>query len=738
MNISYKVYFSKVSLFFCLILLLSQIGVLPGRASSLAATYYVAPPPVGGNTADCGTMDKPCATIQFVVNKALSGDTILVAAGVYSTPPDNPDPVCFAAAAASKKSIFCIVNKHLTIRGGYSTSNWSVSDPLANPTIIDGQDLYRGVTLLGSSNTTSMASLTLENFVIRNGYALGASIGVDYALTGAGGGMYIDKATFSLRNITFSNSRAQGGTTTQSFGGKGVGGGLWISDMPAGATGTMENLTFTDNVARGGIGRDRGGLALGGGFFIWRGRVNATDLTVRDNLAQAGHTTGIGRDLSSMPAEAAGGGFSIHEGSAEFSQILVRDNSAIGGNGTVYSGGGYGGGIELESDTYLRITDSVVRNNHAIGGNAQNGAMAGGGGFLWDRTTIIIDRVQVIGNTVKGGTGTTKRGSAVGGGIHAFRSSGTATISILNSIIANNLVELGDGTGPYTVGAGGGMLIQSYPAVIEHTTISGNRLSPELVYGAALAIKTLGDIIPIPPPSNVTLNYSLITEHVNSNPVETQSTLHAWSGSVFNLYRGLFAGNTLDTNIEGSPYSDGGPGIFNGIATMLHSSSAGYIASGDPYYNYHLRSDSPAKDQATGSSFTVDFETNSRPFATFADIGADEYHPFTLTINPIMTGALYLDWSSNAPESSSMLNGVHHYAVIVICPAGANPPDQGSCGTPISAGTGTHIILTGLSSEKLYSFIVQAMDSSETVLASSVEVQGAPPPSSIFLPLTLH
>lgn len=716
-----KKYF--LSVLICLILLVSQIGALPGRASATGIIYRVSP---AGSTNDtCGSESEPCATIQKAVNLASSGDIILVAGGTYSTAANKPECKSFT----SELSIVCIVNEHLTIRGGYSISNWSITDPVANPTVIDGLNLYRGITLLGSSNITTLASLTLENITIQNGRASGNP-------TASGGGILVDKANVIIRNVVFQNNKSIGGSSSINSGGTSSGGGLTISDMPTNATGTLENLIFINNEARGGsytgTGSNRGGLALGGGFYMWRGNITGSNLTVINNLAQGGHTTtGTGRDSSWMVAEAAGGGFSIHEGSAEISHILVSENSAIGGNSITYAGGGYGGGIELEMDSYLRISDSTIQNNHALGGNAQYAAMAGGGGFLWDRTTVILDRVRVIGNTVKGGTGTSERGSAVGGGIHAMRTAGATTISILNSIIADNSLEFGNGTGSAVFGAGGGMFIEGYPADIVHTTISGNRLSPEMYYGAGLIIKGMYST-----PGIVNLTHSIVSNHVDNNPTGAQSALFAWTDGVFNLTRNLFSGNTLDTNINNNPSLPGGPGAFNGIATTLYASSAGYIAPGAPFYNYHLRQDSAAKDQATTSTVALDFELQSRPYAAVEDIGADEYFPFTLSVFSVASGALYLDWKSNIMGSYPLLSGVDHFEVIVACPAGANPPNQGSCGVPILAGTEAHFTLTGLSINMQYSVSVQAKNSSGATLANSVQSQGVPiSMSSIFLPI---
>jgi hypothetical protein len=730
-----RAYKFNLTILICLGLLVSQFGIQTGRAAPTATIYHVSP--TGSNTSTCGTVSQPCASIQKAVRLAASGDTILVATGTYSTPPSSQEIACFQWTKTV--SLVCIVNEHLTIRGGYPPGNWDTPNPAAYPTVIDGANQYRGISVMGSSKTTATASLNLDGVTLQNCLAQGATSGTSWDLTASGGGIFIDKSNFSLSNVIFQNNKALGGNTSQSAGGTASGGGLTISDMPDHVTGTFENLTFINNEARGGSGSVRGGFSLGGGLYIWANTtssaINGSYIIITNNLAKAGDTSGCGKESDGTVAEAAGGGLSIHQGIATFSHINVSYNQAIGGNGISFAGGGYGGGLELETSSTLNVIDSVVKGNQAVGGNAQTAAMAGGGGFLWDRTNVTLNRVQILSNTVRGGQGTTAQGSAGGGGIYATLRSGSSTGSILNSIIADNSLELASGSG--NLGGGGGLWIQGYPVDIVHTTISNNHLDPQQFYGAALIAIGLY----MPAPSNVTLAYSMITNHVdtNPNPAITQSALHAWTDDTINLNRSLFAGNSNDTNLENDPSNAGGPGTFNGMATMLYASSAGYVSAGLPFNNYHLRMDSAAKDQATTSTTPVDFEFETRPFASIADIGADEYHPFALTVSPVADGALYLNWAEDAFTAYPLLSGVDHYDILVTCPPNANPPQQGSCSVPFTAGQGTSITLTGLSPSVSYTVMIQAKDSSGSTLLFSIEVPATPLNfREVYIPLMLR
>ena len=80
---------------------------------------YVAP---GG---DCGGATPCYSSVQAAVDAAAPGDEILVAAGVYTGVQNRPTlniPDYFTATQV------VAITKPVTIRGGYTTTNWNVSD----------------------------------------------------------------------------------------------------------------------------------------------------------------------------------------------------------------------------------------------------------------------------------------------------------------------------------------------------------------------------------------------------------------------------------------------------------------------------------------------------------------------------------------------------------------------------------------------------------------------------------
>jgi hypothetical protein len=108
-----------VFLVITLVLVLAASAFWPSRIGASSSTCYVAP--TGNDVGDCTSFATPCQSIQYAVNRANSGDTILVVAGIYTYNPSH-DPCPFLPQGG--KSVVCIVDKALTICGGYYPNNW--------------------------------------------------------------------------------------------------------------------------------------------------------------------------------------------------------------------------------------------------------------------------------------------------------------------------------------------------------------------------------------------------------------------------------------------------------------------------------------------------------------------------------------------------------------------------------------------------------------------------------------
>lgn len=701
---------------------LGAMPVSPVRAD-VTITRYVAT--TGDDSADCSSAITPCRTIQGAVNQSSSGDRILVSLGTYTY--SAQVDWCSIHTSIKPASVICFVDKSLTILGGFSTTNWSTANPSVNLTIVDGQNTYRGVAVIGYLNTTTIY-LDMEGFTIQNGRAQGPT---SYDNSGIGGGMLVQHAAVVLKDMVFKNNKAIGQNTNSGAGGSADGAAIRIESAPAGITCLLQRVTFDNNRSYGGIGPDRGGVALGA-LFIYASTVTVEDAIFTNNLAQAGSSTGKGI-YAGLNADALGGAIGIELGKIiNLRRITITGNQIIGGNASENAGGAYGGGILVEETTSFSISDAYVANNTAIAGDAQTGGNAGGGAInVVNSDQATFERVKVINNSAIGGNSTSggNAGPGAGGGMYIFgMRQGIFHATLNNVIIAENQANQGSiGVQPLGNGSGGGVQIDGMNADFNHTTIVRNHIGSNLVLGQGLMVQPWIFVTP-PLPASVNLNYSIIADHTGGDA--RASAIVVEPGSTLTFNHGLFAGNTRDTNYYNMPVSHG---IINGLSTMLSASSAGYISLGSPNYNYRLRLNSAAIDQAFGSTISDDIDGQSRPYSNGPDLGADEYWPFPL-FAVSGDGTLRLDWTAGA---SVLAGGVNHYEIIVTCAAGANPPNKGSCGQPINAGAATGFTLTGLTNFKQYTMTVNAYNSSDVLIASSIIVTASPTDILLYLPLVI-
>lgn len=596
-----------------------------GSAQASGSTFHVAP--TGSDVKGCGSASSPCRSIQYAVNQAASGDTILVAAGTYTYDPGS-DPCSFLVTRA----VVCFVDKQLTILGGYSTANWTSANPVGNLTVIDGQNAYRGVAIVSYS---SIASLHMEGLTIRNGRAQGASSGGDWYTTAFGGGMWAQNSAVTLRDIVFENNVARGGDTSSSYGGAASGGGLAIQSPPQSSVSVLERVTFRNNQAVGGSGLDRGGLALGGGLFTYQAVVSADVVTFTNNLAKGGSSNGSGT-AGGLHADAMGGGAAFqHRSSVTLSNVTAMGNRVVGGNAGAYSGtyggGGFGGAFHSEEATFV-LTDAWIENNSVEGGTGANGGVGFGGGLELLNSSVTLKRVWVVGNVAISGGAVEAggyAGSPGGGGAYLWGFQDPPYYGELTNVVfADNQVVMSPSGISDLGGGGGGLVVQGMTVDIIHCTFAQNEFEGDLRSGQAILVHGTNGNRGIPGTANI--YYSIIADHVNLNTNNT-SALTVSEGSTANLYKGLFAGNTNDTNLNSRPLP---PGKINGLDTMIHASSAGFVAPGAPDYDYHITPDSPAVARATGSTITDDIDGQPRPYGEVADIGADEYVPPALTVTP--------------------------------------------------------------------------------------------------------
>ena len=602
--------------FICTAMLAFSFFGVTNNASAATTTRYVATS--GTDSGNCSSAGAPCRTIQYAVNQSVSGDRILVAKGTYNYNAGT-DPCSFLLTRA----VVCFVDKNLTILGGYSTSNWSTADPSGNLTVIDGQSARRGVAVVGFNTNTTY--LDMEGFTIQNGRAQGPLYnGVS---GGRGGGMWLVKASVTLRDMVFKSNQSIGDNTGSGGGGSADGAGVTIESSPAGTSSLLQRVTFDGNQSHGGVGPERGGLAFGA-LFVFASVVTVEDSTFKNNIAQGGNSTGNGTS-GFVNADALGAGIALEQSLAALNRIVVINNQTIGGNAATNAGGAFGAGIYMEDAVSVSISDSQVNGNVSTGGNAVNGGFGAGGGILVYNSPATIDRVQITANNAIGGnsTGGGNAGSASGGGLYLWKSRTNINPAetVTNAIITDNYATVGSGN--VLGGGGGGIVVQGLTATITHSTIARNRLGPALISGQGLLVLTAPNVAT----AAANVNYSIIADHTQGGNGAVAVLVQ--QGDTVNFNRGLFSGNTRNTNA-----GDSTAGAVNGLGSMLSAGSAGFVSPGSPDYNYHIQSNSAARDQATGSATAVDFDGQARQNNGVSDLGADEYWPTTQVLDSETTG----------------------------------------------------------------------------------------------------
>ena len=343
--------------------------------------------PVSAPTADltvCPAGPPTCdyASVQDAVDAANDGDVIKVATGIYTDVNVCPRNDITTTGVVTQ---VVYISKTVTVRGGYTTANWTTSYPLTQPTTLDALGQGRVLYITGD------ISLTIEGLRITGGDAKDLDGGPHYS-PDAGGGVYVTSATVRFNDCTvLSNTAKRGGglyiahspamlsgitviSNTAQFGG-----GLELYDSPA----ALSRLTLTGNIATGGGGGlmigdsddatlndslifNNTALAHGGGVYVVASAVTLSGNTILSNTATnegggvyvvGSAATLNGNVISGNRADRAGGGVAVIEGSA----VSLASNTII-----TNTAGNSGGGVHLW-DTDVTLTNNIVADNWTDG-----------------------------------------------------------------------------------------------------------------------------------------------------------------------------------------------------------------------------------------------------------------------------------------------------------------------------------------------------------------------------------
>jgi hypothetical protein len=365
------------------------LGFSAGLILTLGSLSYLEMPRVRASQAEPSDTITVCDagcnydTIQAAVDGAQEGDTIKVAAGVYSDVSGRPVPPGYMLSPADGVITQVVyISKTVTIQGGYTTTNWNTPDPDAYPTTLDAEGRGRVLFITGD------ISPTISGLRITGGDDLGLG-GWDWrsAQLDAGGGVYINQA----------NTLFEGNIVVDNVSGDGA--GIVLIDTPS----IVRDNEILSNTA-----------PYGGGMGVYANEPLVENNVIRYNVATdngAGvfliETEAIlrGNIISDNTATRFGAGLRLRGGNPTFVNNVVVDNQANYGSALYVDGSSArfwhttfarNGGSSAVSIPERSSPPSTVALTNTIFASHATAVLVGGGntvpidGVLWYNNGITV------------------------------------------------------------------------------------------------------------------------------------------------------------------------------------------------------------------------------------------------------------------------------------------------------------------------------------------------------------
>jgi hypothetical protein len=315
--------------------------------------YFVS---TSGNNTNNGLSNvNPFLTIQFAINSAQSGDSIIVSQGTYQ------ENINFSGKNVKVCSNFV----------------YSGDTTVISATIIDGNNIILPVVNFSDFESQNAH---INGFKIRNGK--GKNMVGYWGLATHGGGIFIKNASPVVKNCIITNNNCQNG------------GGIYAENSQA----TFENVIIQNNNI------NQPNIPNGGsGLFLLNCNSNIIRCTIKDNkdnptsgvsnyggggvLVFGGSTNIQSSKIIANYAKGYGGGISLYAGSSAFIENTIISNN-IGGTAGNYTGGG------IHTDNC-----NIVLKNSVIWGNDEFGISIGGYPNITIFNSILYNNVpaQIIG-----------------------------------------------------------------------------------------------------------------------------------------------------------------------------------------------------------------------------------------------------------------------------------------------------------------------------------------------------
>ncbi len=402
-----------------------------GQASTIR---YVSP--AGSDNGGCTNKSQPCRTIQYAVDHSTPGDEVRLASGEYN----------------AVNAPIADIRVSISLRGGYSTTNWNISNKTANPTTLkvscawdSGEAAIEAEALerisikdldLNGCGIDSSGELLVERVALRNGqirHGSAASIPVILSDVTIDGGNFVHasgaNSIATLAHITISNSPGEGISEKSA-------GGLVLSDVRIsnceGAGISFRNGAVPSTVTGALVQENGVGIEASGA-----GIVTLDQVVILNNAGRGVIDKGAGMVMQYVTIqgnhavrddangdEGDGGGFYTVSGGATLTNVVIRGNSAQGSGGGIYdkSGG-------------LKLSRSTVAGNQA--------GQTGGG--AWSMSGLTFTDTAITGNQ-----------APAGGGIFCYR----CLLNLTNSAVSANST--------------GGIVVQGAETTLLNSLVAGN------------------------------------------------------------------------------------------------------------------------------------------------------------------------------------------------------------------------------------------------------------------------
>src|SRR2546425_1791117 len=356
------------------------------------------------------------------------------------------------------------VTKSLTIQGAG-----------ASTTIVDANHIDRVFEVIGATNTSTFAGMTIRNGVWNDSNGLGGGIlneGATLTLNGDvvtgnatpqsfGGGINLEGGSLTIVDSAITNNTSygtggglvnNGSTGSLSITNSLISGNAVTGTNGGGGLSSNGPLDVTNTIVQGNTSASYGGIAA-------YGRASVTDSTIAGNVASVGDCGGlllyggmsdtvvrtvvrssVTDNLAESPATAAanrGGGICALAPNVSIRDSTVSGNRALGDPSAMpatYDAGDVGGGIYVESGGALFLTGSTVNGNQARDGDG-----------VYNKGTATISNSTISDNGTTASPGN-------GGGIDNVAGH---SIALSNDTIAQNASSASGGGGNiYSAGTG--------------------------------------------------------------------------------------------------------------------------------------------------------------------------------------------------------------------------------------------------------------------------------------------